>query len=717
MDASGSTRTNRKKEAALVKAVQAGDWSRFLLEDAAATREGFVKWWSEVYLKTPEGYLLPKAAKRVIFNACSAGQHFVVKREVQSPTVITVFKTWEAIPLAEGSREWATARLRLIRDILLAGRFQQYQSRGLAATEREIEGARCWLHVRADGVLSKYESLQQPWNYKDIEWNLDSGEWKTVIAAPSGNMAEYQEAASKATPRSESVRISVKTLQKLVNSTNQPSQTSLSQPQPRSDLGEFSTASPSTERAAHARTPEGAVRMSANSNLLEDEVTFVSSRRSNRPQTQAKHIKRSDSQLDHHEEVESIEALPEIRRPSTPQMPAPDNASDILDVSEDEPGDEEIRMEDIPLYTGDEQEGDYRDSDVFEDGPAVKKEPGMSSPTHAGYGEVKSLTNANPQADSGTNVHEGTTVDAHEVQHRGVIMRSSSGDKFDLGEWFESGGWWRATQPNMQQERDSSPRCPMESEDEHASSEISHSDQLVEYPSGAPKRSLSQGAERMEEGALPSNEGVYQPLTRQTFRNPQVPASEATTELEDNYHGQSAHHMDTEDDETDKENRTTRTGQTAAIAYNNDATTGSIDAHTTARPGHDADNGIFQGHHGLPTVRMAAAEYETLSTSMDESEDDWDKENRTATGPAFNISVDADAEMTEETGNEADDETETGTINWPSRNRAEVALQAGRVRREDYFRTHPVARSGSRQSTEDLEDYEEEDDDHFMMEG
>ncbi|KAL8703138.1 MAG: hypothetical protein Q9201_003670 [Fulgogasparrea decipioides] len=260
--------------------------------------------------------MLPKAVKRVILNACSAGQQLLMKREEQSPPVITVFKTWEAIPLAEGSREWATARLRLIRDILLAGRFQQYQSRGLAATEREIEEARCWLHVRADGALSKYESLRQPWYYKDIEWNLDNGDWTTVIAAPNGNMAEYQEAARLATPRSESVRISVQTLQKLVNSNNKTSQTSFLQPQPHPDLGRLSTTSANTEQAAHPRTPGSAGTMSANSKLLEishrnedaeDDITLVSSRCSNCPQTQAKHIKREDSQVDQHEEVESFE--------------------------------------------------------------------------------------------------------------------------------------------------------------------------------------------------------------------------------------------------------------------------------------------------------------------------------------------------------------------------------------------------------------------------
>ncbi|KAL8703139.1 MAG: hypothetical protein Q9201_003671 [Fulgogasparrea decipioides] len=361
-------------------------------------------------------------------------------------------------------------------------------------------------------------------------------------------------------------------------------------------------------------------------------------------------------------------------------MAAQEEDTDLLAVSEEETNSErEVDIHDIPLYTGHGQEGDSHGSDFLENGLAVKEEPGMSSPTYAGYGEVKSLTNVNTQARSGTNV-QGATLSAHVLQRRGPTMRSLSGDEFDLGEWLESGGWWRATLRNMQQERVSGPHSPMETDNEEDT----------------------------------SNEGVYQPLNGRTSRSPQIPASEATTELENNYYVRSARHMDTDDDETDKENRPTCTGQTAAIPYNLTDSFHDIGAPTIPIYGRDADDGIFQGLHGFPTVKMAAAEYDALSTSMDESEDDWNKENRTAAGPDLNISVDADAEMTEETGNEADDEAETETVNWPSRNRAEVALQAGRVRREDFFRTHPVVRSGPKQSTEDLEDHED-DDDHFMM--
>lgn len=197
----------------------AGDWRRFLIEDAAATRNAFAKWYSETYLKSSQGQSTPTAVKRAIARACDPRQYLSITRETQLPQTIEVFEAWEAIPIVDETREMAKARVRLIRDILVSGNFQIFQSQVLHVTPRELEEAGKWIHLEAEGSLSKYSSLQQPWRQKDLIWNPTTREWNTISVESNGNLVEYEAAANQGLLNPERVQISTQTLQQLTNGT------------------------------------------------------------------------------------------------------------------------------------------------------------------------------------------------------------------------------------------------------------------------------------------------------------------------------------------------------------------------------------------------------------------------------------------------------------------------------------------------------------------
>ncbi|KAL8664530.1 MAG: hypothetical protein Q9202_002939 [Teloschistes flavicans] len=237
MNTTGSHRDERKKEVAVKKSIQAGDWQSFLIEDAAATRGAFAKWYSETYLKSSQGQSTPTAVKRAIARACDPREYLSITRETQLPQTVEVFEAWEAIPIINGTREMAKARVRLIRDILVAGNFQRLQTQALHATPQELEEARRWIHLEADGSFSKYSSLQQPWRQKDLIWNPTAREWKTISVESNGSLGDYEVAATQGLFDPERVRISTRTLQQLKDGTYALQQGNLVPNQPDTSQG------------------------------------------------------------------------------------------------------------------------------------------------------------------------------------------------------------------------------------------------------------------------------------------------------------------------------------------------------------------------------------------------------------------------------------------------------------------------------------------------
>ncbi|KAL8976655.1 MAG: hypothetical protein Q9205_007381 [Flavoplaca limonia] len=112
--------------------------------------------------------MLSKGTKREIAALSDQRTSGTIKRNSLSPETIAVLETWENIPLVPSSPEWRTARIRLMRDLLVDGTLIKYQSQGLQVDPQEVAQARVWIFEKPNGFLAKYESLSQPWYYKSF---------------------------------------------------------------------------------------------------------------------------------------------------------------------------------------------------------------------------------------------------------------------------------------------------------------------------------------------------------------------------------------------------------------------------------------------------------------------------------------------------------------------------------------------------------------------
>ena len=112
--------------------------------------------------------MLSKSTKREIAALSDPRTSGNIPRESLSPETIAVIQRWKNIPLIPNSPEWRTARIQLMRDLLVDGTLIKYQSQGLQVDPQEVAQARVWIFERPDGFLAKYESLSQPWYYKSF---------------------------------------------------------------------------------------------------------------------------------------------------------------------------------------------------------------------------------------------------------------------------------------------------------------------------------------------------------------------------------------------------------------------------------------------------------------------------------------------------------------------------------------------------------------------
>ncbi|KAL8840779.1 MAG: hypothetical protein Q9176_003625 [Flavoplaca citrina] len=112
--------------------------------------------------------MLSKGTKREIAVLPNPGGSSTINRNSLSPETVIVIETWENIPLIPNSPELRTARIRLMRDLLVDGTLIKYQSQGLQVDPQEVAQARVWIFEKPNGFLAKYESLSQPWYYKSF---------------------------------------------------------------------------------------------------------------------------------------------------------------------------------------------------------------------------------------------------------------------------------------------------------------------------------------------------------------------------------------------------------------------------------------------------------------------------------------------------------------------------------------------------------------------
>ncbi|KAL8911672.1 MAG: hypothetical protein Q9171_003199 [Xanthocarpia ochracea] len=185
----------------------AGTWREFLIEDANVTRKAFTHWWNESYLKSSQAKTLPKSIRREIKGLIEARPPNPVSKASLLPGTVLVIEAWEAIPLVPGTAEWAKARVRLIRDLIIDGTFQQYKYHfDFVETIEELGDVRCWIYQREDGTLDHYRSLAQPWSYKDIEWS-NAGPI-TKLADQASTATALPETPANATSNLNRLRIS-----------------------------------------------------------------------------------------------------------------------------------------------------------------------------------------------------------------------------------------------------------------------------------------------------------------------------------------------------------------------------------------------------------------------------------------------------------------------------------------------------------------------------
>ncbi|KAI4247602.1 MAG: hypothetical protein LQ352_006126, partial [Teloschistes flavicans] len=210
----------------------------FLRQDAATTRRSFATWLHTIFFQSPLGNSLPKRFKAQIQSLCRPLGEVPVTRDLLAPEILHILETWERIPLKEGSAEWSKARVRLVRDLILDGKFQACQAQGLGATQTELAEARCWLHKTSEGQIEKYHPLRQPWYHKDLEWDQRIGQLKTVVANP----ALSNETPSDSNQDPERVRISHLTFQELISnrdgSVRQQIEHSPQEPNPETGRGQ-----------------------------------------------------------------------------------------------------------------------------------------------------------------------------------------------------------------------------------------------------------------------------------------------------------------------------------------------------------------------------------------------------------------------------------------------------------------------------------------------
>lgn len=181
-------------------------------------------WFSEVYLKTPEGRGLPKNVKQQIHHISDAVVHRT-RRSQLLPGTIDVLAIWEDIPLVPGTSEWGVARVRLIGHLLAHGLFRESQAQGLVVTQQEIAEARLWLYKKPDGTVSRFEPIRQPWHFKDLLWVPEpntGGIFKHIVEVHTSEQGMEIAVAEQDQNNPEARRISPQTLNQLMRAPIQP---------------------------------------------------------------------------------------------------------------------------------------------------------------------------------------------------------------------------------------------------------------------------------------------------------------------------------------------------------------------------------------------------------------------------------------------------------------------------------------------------------------
>lgn len=145
--------------------------TKFQKTTADITRNAFVRWWRTIYLKSPKGKKMMKAARKQLNILLTIRSARSADRSLLHSGVRRAIETWELFPPTEGSDEYRMARIRLLADLLWSGEYsirRVWGERLVCFTPQDLSDARQWLYKGPGGRIARYQSLEHVWQRKDL---------------------------------------------------------------------------------------------------------------------------------------------------------------------------------------------------------------------------------------------------------------------------------------------------------------------------------------------------------------------------------------------------------------------------------------------------------------------------------------------------------------------------------------------------------------------
>ncbi|KAL8784990.1 MAG: hypothetical protein Q9213_003651 [Squamulea squamosa] len=160
---------------------------QMIQQHADTNRRAFKRWYYTEYAKSPQA---TKDMERLLLRY--VGHHPVNRAEFCDDT-LAVLEAWDTVPLIPGSKQYADARTRLIRDIIYEKISAQQEAEGKTPTRKwpapmslsqiyrsmsqdpalvalnlikgDISAAYVWIYQTEEGKIAKYQAYRQPFSY------------------------------------------------------------------------------------------------------------------------------------------------------------------------------------------------------------------------------------------------------------------------------------------------------------------------------------------------------------------------------------------------------------------------------------------------------------------------------------------------------------------------------------------------------------------------
>ncbi|KAI4199904.1 MAG: hypothetical protein LQ346_002490 [Caloplaca aetnensis] len=199
--------------------MKAGTWNTFLHHDALASRNALESWYHGRFRLTAQFRGLSKKIKAEMERVLTKTTPCPIQRDELDGETVRILEMWEVIPLYEGSPEWTKAEIRFLSSAILQGRFKEYKSKGLRTNSETVSAARCWLYQGPDGAIRRFQSLRQPFYYKDLVWDVELKALVTELAMQPSADNVNPEVISGDPPNPETLRVLPVTFTRLMGAT------------------------------------------------------------------------------------------------------------------------------------------------------------------------------------------------------------------------------------------------------------------------------------------------------------------------------------------------------------------------------------------------------------------------------------------------------------------------------------------------------------------